>query len=376
MKLVERICFPTDFGKSSEIALQRVINIAKKFGSEVSLVHVLPESGISDNVQIYVDDKMAGYVALLREKGIACTSDILKGSHIDQIVPFAERNRANLIVLGAGHVGKKKFKLGSNSEKIIRNSSIPVWVIEEESPVNPGAVLCPIDFSAESLLALGNAIHLCRRFESALTILHVAKGIAKEYTEMGADKGIGKEKVMQTAEVEIDQTIKDMDLSGVSWSKEIRIGDPALVILDVIKEKNIDLVLMGSTGKGALKRLLLGSIAQRVSREVPCSFIINKTEGMIHLKLDKELSDIESIYNEGVQLAKQGFVKEAIIEWKRCIHMNEFYLKAWTALVKAYENLGDKESAASFTTSRDRIQRTIWDKQVEADLRGKHFLFK
>ena len=48
MKLIEKICFPTDFGKSSEVALKSVINIATKFGSDVTLVHVLPESVIGD----------------------------------------------------------------------------------------------------------------------------------------------------------------------------------------------------------------------------------------------------------------------------------------------------------------------------------------
>ena len=96
---------------------------------------------------------------------------------------------------------------------------------------------------------------------------------------------------------------------------------------------------------------------------------------MIQLKLDREIDDIESVYNEGMELANQGFIQEAIVEWKRCIRMNEFYLRAWSAIVKAYENIGDTEKAAFFNASRDRIQRAIWDKQVEADLQGKHYQF-
>jgi nucleotide-binding universal stress UspA family protein len=330
---------------------------------------------IRDKIQYYADEEMSKYVGLLKEQGIKCTFDFLDGNHVDQLVSFADRKKANLIVLGAGHVGKKKFKLGSNSEKIIRNSSVPVWVIDKDSSVNPRNVLCPIDFSEESMLALDNAIHLCRRFESELSILHVIKGIDKEYAELGADISTEQAEMVKAIELEFDDLIKEIDLNGITWSKEVKLGDPADVILDVINEKNIDLLMMGSTGKGALKRLFLGSIAQKVSREVPCSFIISRTEGMIHLKLDKEIDEIESIYLEGVQLAKDGFVKEAIVEWKRCINKNELFLKAWTAIIKGYENLGDTESATKFNGSRERIQRAIWDSQVEADLRGKHFLF-
>ena len=376
MKLIERICFPTDFGLSSEVALNSVINIASKFGSEVNLVHVLPKSVKRNKVQSFLDFEMSRYVSLFEEQGIKCTFDILIGNHIEMLVSFTKRKKSNLIVLGTGRIGKEKFKLGSNSEKIIRNSSIPVWVIENESAVIPVKVLCPIDFSEESLLSLENAIYVCRRFKAKLNILHVIKGIAKEYAELGADTSAEQAEIVTAIKLEFDELIKKIDLSGVDWAKEVRLGNPVDEILNVINEENIDLVMMGSAGKGAVKRFFLGSIAQKISRDVPCSFIISKKEGMIHLKLDRSITDIESIYKEGVELANSGFVEEAILEWTRCIKMNEFYLKAWSSIAKAHENLGNMEMAENFKASRERIQHAIWDKQVEADLRSNHFLYK
>lgn len=376
MKLVERICFPTDFGKSSEVALESVISTAKKFGSEVDIVHVLPESMNLDKVQNFVDEKLNGYKALLEAQNVKCSSHLLHGNHIDVLVSFAERKKANLIVLGAGHIGKEKFKLGTSSEKIIRNSSIPVWVVEKDNTVIPERVLCSLDFSEESLVALDNAVHLCRRFNASLNILHVVQKIDREYSEWGFDVAEEQAQLVKNIGLDLDDAIQDIDLSGITWTKEVKVGSPTDVILTYIKEHNIDLLMMGSTGKGTLQRLFIGSIAERVTRQVPCSFIINKTEGMIRLKLDKGISDIESIYNEGVELAKQGFVQEAIIEWKRCIYKNELYFKAWSAIVKAYESLGDVENATKHNESRERIQKVLWDKQIEADLRGKHYLFQ
>ena len=86
-------------------------------------------------------------------------------------------------------------------------------------------------------------------------------------------------------------------------------GDDVLIIDSEDKNENIDLLMMASSGKGTLKRFFLGSVAERVSRKVPCSFIINKSKGMIHLKLDKGITDIEAIYEDGLELAKQGFVQ-------------------------------------------------------------------
>jgi len=376
MKLIERICFPTDFGKSSEVALKSVVSIAKKFGSEVNLIHVLPESMDFDKIQGFVNDKLADYVKLLEAEGVKSTANLLNGNHADLLVSFAERKKANLIVLGAGHIGKEKFKLGTNSEKIIRNASVPVWVIEKENVAIPNRVLCPIDFSDESMLALDSAIHLCRLFESELHLIHAVKRIDAQYGEWGVDIAVEQAKMVKELEVELEDLTDQLDLNGITWSKSVILGDPAGAILDVIKNENIDLLMMASSGKGTLKRFFLGSVAERVSRKVPCSFIINKSKGMIHLKLDKGITDIEAIYEDGLELAKQGFVQEAIIEWKRYVNMNELYFKAWSAIVKAYESIGDSESAANFQAKREQIQQVIWDKKVESDLKGRNYLFK
>lgn len=56
--------------------------------------------------------------------------------------------------------------------------------------------------------------------------------------------------------------------------------------------------------------------------------------------------------------------------------MNELYFKAWSAIVKAYESIGDSESAANFQAKREQIQQVIWDKKVESDLKGRNYLFK
>lgn len=375
MKLIEMICFPTDFGKSSEKALNGVMDIAIRFGSKVELVHVLPESMNLEVVQTKVQEKLNSYSAMLSAKGIENSTHLLHGEHVDMLVSFAERQKANLIVLGAGHVGKEKFKLGSNSEKIIRSSSIPVWVIEKDHKVLPKKVLCPVDFSNESLLALDNAIHVCRRFNAALHVVHIVQKIEREYAEWGFNLEEEQANMVKEYEEELASTIKSVDFSGVAVSTEVCLGQPTEVILELISTKNIDLLMMGSTGKGTFKRLFIGSVAERVSRQVPCSFIINKSEGMIHLKIDRGFTDIESIYAEGMELAKQGFVHEAIVEWKRCIYQNPLYFKAWSAIVKAYESVGDKENATKTNEDRERVQRLLWDKQIEADLKGRHYLF-
>lgn len=376
MQLIKKILYPTDFGESMESAMASAINIAKKFESELILLHVLPEKIDSARLKELVEEKMEEYMVLFREKEIDCSYVIDSGNPTDVILDIADRKNASFILLGAGKGRKMEFKLGSNSDKIIKNSPVPVWVIEKDKPVDFNTVLCPVDFSEESKLALDNAAHICRRFNSNLRILNVVKSYGDKYKNLNIDFINAEKKMLEESSKEFDSFLEEVNLTGVNWEKEIKTGRPSDEILNYISDHNIDLVLMGSTGKEGLKLFVMGSVTEKVMRTVPCSFIISKSESLIHLKLEKNLEDIDLIYQEGIQLEKDGYLNEAIAMWKRCTVLSEYYLKAWSSIALAYENLGEHDKANSVNEIKLRIQKGIWDKQVEADLRSKHNMFK
>jgi universal stress protein A len=55
-------------------------------------------------------------------------------------------------------------------------------------------------------------------------------------------------------------------------------GNPAAVILQVAREKKCDLIVMGTHGRTALSRVLMGSVAEEVVRKAPCLVLTVKTE--------------------------------------------------------------------------------------------------
>tara|TARA_B100000809_G_scaffold264907_1_gene322094 strand:+ start:38 stop:1159 length:1122 start_codon:yes stop_codon:yes gene_type:complete len=372
MKLIKKILFPTDFGESMEVALRSVINIAKKFECEIILLHVLPENISNDHLKHLVSIKMKEFEEKIKKEQIKCCFELVSGNSADVIIEVAERKRVNLILLGAGRCRKMEFKLGSNSEKIIKNSTVPVWVIEKDKPVSIDTILCPVDFSDESKLALGDAIHLSRRYDSKLIIMHVIKSLSEKYSDLGLE--VDEPAWVNKIATEFDSFIKEMNLSGISWKKELKEGDPSDEIMDFIASNNVGLLVMGSTGKYGLRKFVLGSVTEKVTRKVPCSFIVIKSESLIHLTLEKGLTDIDSLFQEGVQLEKDGYTDEAIGMWKRCTSMNEYYLKAWGALASIYKKLGEESKAKSYNDIKKSIQRSIWDSEIETDLRGKNNL--
>jgi nucleotide-binding universal stress UspA family protein len=373
MNLIEKILFPTDFGESMDVALTSAVKIATQFESELILLHVLPENVTTDSLKSLVNERMQEFVATLKSKNVNCRYELLTGDFPEVIIKTAEREDVNLILLGAGKGRKKEFRLGSNSEKIIRKSSMPVWVIEKMKQANLDSILCPVDFSEESKLALDSAIHLSRRFNSKLKVLHVVKSYFDRYKEIDlniASTSIEKETLA------LGEFLKEFNLTNLNWEKDIVLGDPANEIFKAIESENIGLLIMGATGKSGIGKLLTGSVTEKISRKVPCSFIITKSESLIQLKLEKNLSDIDALFNEGVQLQKDGYIREAITIWKKCTMINHLYLKAYGAIAFAYEIQGDQVNAKLYNDTKARIQRSIWDEKVIADLRSRHSMYK
>lgn len=78
--------------------------------------------------------------------------------------------------------------------------------------------------------------------------------------------------------------IKEFDLDGVVHKIEIKSGKADEKILNAIKNQHIDLLIMGTNGRTGLSSFFMGSVTEKVIREMPCSFItikkndVNKNE--------------------------------------------------------------------------------------------------
>ncbi len=68
--------------------------------------------------------------------------------------------------------------------------------------------------------------------------------------------------------------LKDEMDSNIKITSVIREGSPAAVILDVAEEENVDLIVIGSSGKSGFDRFLMGSVATKVVKSASCSVLV------------------------------------------------------------------------------------------------------
>ena len=135
-------------------------------------------------------------------------------------------------------------------------------------------ILVATDFGEASDSALRYGRELAGRFGATLHVLNVVENFY--VTTFGAETYAAVVPEMQrdleaAARRRIDELLIDSDRSGPpSEAVVITSGSPAYAIVDYARENGIDLIVMGTHGRGALAHLLMGSVAERVVRVASC----------------------------------------------------------------------------------------------------------
>jgi nucleotide-binding universal stress UspA family protein len=122
-------------------------------------------------------------------------------------------------------------------------------------------ILYPTDFSSYSNQAYFHAVALAENHGAQLTILYV-------YNERGGeeDQAHWREQLEQIRPVDPGIPVRHVFLHG----------DPASEIVRYARETGMDLIVMGTHGRTGLERLLMGSVAEKVMRDAPCSVLVVK----------------------------------------------------------------------------------------------------
>jgi nucleotide-binding universal stress UspA family protein len=134
-------------------------------------------------------------------------------------------------------------------------------------------VLVATDFSATSAAALNYGRELARTFTATLHVLHVADSM---YTQFGVESYSAvlpdlQRDVEAASRAQLDRLIRDDDRIELH-AKPVVITDvaKAAAIVGYGNDHRIDIIVIGTHGRGAVSHLLMGSVAERVVRTAAC----------------------------------------------------------------------------------------------------------
>lgn len=138
-------------------------------------------------------------------------------------------------------------------------------------------ILVPTDASEYSRRALKTALELARAVKAEVVLLHVSY-TPQAYWGYTISYGITvtQEQLDQNGELALEATLTGIETEPVVITKRVESGHPVTIIVEQIKKENIDLVVMGSHGYGAIAGSVLGSVSQRVLQRASCPVLIIK----------------------------------------------------------------------------------------------------
>ena len=148
----KKILVAIDFTPITKKVIENAMELAKCNNAEVDLVYVVepyeyPIVATVDGILVPPDDltvledvnerlreeaeiHLKKFAELLEKEGIKVTTHIIEGEPFEEILDFSEKNKSDLIVVGAhGKSGLKRLLIGSVSEKVVRKAKIPVLVV-------------------------------------------------------------------------------------------------------------------------------------------------------------------------------------------------------------------------------------------------------
>ena len=287
MLSIKKILFPTDYSACAEQAFSQAAYLAERYDAALHVLHVaqpslilppldLTEADIAEALHLPLpappvpEAQQAGEVSLLNVE-----VPPIKGSVERAILAYAAQEDIDLIVMGT-HGGRAldRLLLGSVAGKVVRLAECPVFTVGFEAASweqgRARRILAPVDFSEHARLAVAYAKDLAATYGAHLDLLHVI-----EETAMTAAHGM-EPIVVRVPDVEVqarqalERLAQEAGGPETPYTVHVTVGHPAHEIAAFAERHRTDLIVIATHGLTGIKRLLLGSVAERVVHRAPC----------------------------------------------------------------------------------------------------------
>jgi len=296
MKPYSNIITAIDFTPSCRNALREAVRLAALYQARLTAVHVMDEflahelkRTLSTDLTTVRQDWQA------RLKKFVDESD-LGTSHVEMEVrighPFTELSDAcrvhgaDLLIMGAKGSRNEPGRVGVIAAKCVRKAPVDVLLVREDAYGPFKHLVTCVDFSDNSKEAVRIALNLAKQDGASLDCLHVyqsALAMSLDYGGMVAPMPLGTDaEALEMWRKELALFVDPLKAA----SPEVTVNSLVLerinireAILEHVKETHADMVVLGTRGKTGLRELLIGTTAEKIVANAPCSILAVKPEG-------------------------------------------------------------------------------------------------
>ncbi|MDC6350266.1 universal stress protein [Zeaxanthinibacter sp. PT1] len=261
---MKTIIVPLDFSEQSENALQVAASLARKHDSEILVLHMLElNQAIISSTEGYYQEHTVFLLKLAEKrlsefldkpflKGVKITPVIKHFKVFSEVNEVAEKHNASLVVMGShGSDGLEELFIGSNAEKVVRHSTVPVLVIKKKiEDFQPKTMIFASDFEMESVPAFKRA----KDFAKLLNM-----DVKPLFVNTPGDDFLSSR--------EIYQKISEFQSEAVSGESVEIYQDYSVEqgVLNFAEDYNADIIGISTHGRKGLSHFFMGSIGEDIA---------------------------------------------------------------------------------------------------------------
>lgn len=276
---IANIVVATDLSDNAGAAARWAQSFKERLGATVVVAHVL-ELGLKTWLDsafevLEVPETVAAAEAKIaawyeQQTGVAPDDATIRAGtasvQLGQVV--GEQSGETLLVAAAtGRGAFSQFLVGSTATAVASQPPCPVVVVHPDH-TTIDAILVATDLSSNGRQAVATAAALARRLDLSLDIVH-AYGAVDEARLIEITPN-----VQAHAKIAIREIEGQPGLDGIDRTIFPVASSPLAAILEVAENKSSNLIVLGHSGESRLAQVVLGSVAKRVLKRMPCSVMI------------------------------------------------------------------------------------------------------
>lgn len=198
------------------------------------------------------------------------TLDVRTGRAAAVLRDKVRETGAGLIVLGGKHHSMlRRWVVGSTAHSIVRTVDVPVLVTTDR-PFPPKRMMVAVDLSAAATPTIHAAEQLATLFDAELEMLHVVEPVP---ITAEAPLPFYDEECYARSKEHLEHHIWPL-VTRPNTTLEIRRGTAAEALATEASARKIDLLVVGSHGKGWVDRILIGSVTERLLGALPTAVLV------------------------------------------------------------------------------------------------------
>ncbi len=289
---INRILCATDFSDFAKDVVGYGITLASEFHAKLYVCHVIDFPAVATYGEAVVSpfenqNRFTGYARreierLMGDTTVEYEPLITIGTTTEEISRLADEHLADLVITAThGRSGLKRFFLGSVTERLMRSLPCPLLVIrgaqqgiqetsKKKFPFKKILVGC--DFSSDAEYALDYSISIAQEFQSELHLVHVVEPSGyKDLFKLPAEPGERfKKELYDMIQDKLKTLVPQEALHWISLHTKLLVGKPYEELVRYATLNDMDLIAMGTRGRGMVEEILVGSTTDRVIRQAPC----------------------------------------------------------------------------------------------------------